>query len=213
VHHAIYLRRGERNRENLARVAAYYAREGVAFDAERGFDIGEVIRTRPDWAEGHGMLPRDYAGLYAARRSPEPQARFRALDGLGLVHALLGDYAQQVAIDRRAAALRPTSHAPRRRLVNGLLRLGRPQEALATARKLSRLDPAEPRNALILRVARAAAAAAAEPATPERVALRQKIQRLPVVSETELRELRSRLDCFPLEAEHRPESGAASVDG
>lgn len=201
VHHAIYLRRGERNRENLARVAAYYAQEGVPFDAERGFDVGEVTRTRPDWAQRHGMLPRDYADLYAARRSPDPQARFRALDGLGLVHALLGDYAQQVAIDRRAAALRPNSHAPRRRLVNGLLRLGRPQEALAAARKLSRLDPAEPRNALILRVARAAAAT--EPATPERVALRQKIHRLPAVSEAELGELRSRLDRLPLEAESR----------
>jgi hypothetical protein len=138
VHHAIYLRRGERNRENLARVAAYYAREGVAFDAERGFDVGEVIRTRPDWAEGHGMLPRDYAEFYAARRSPDPQARFRALNGLGLVHALLGDYAEQVAIDRRAAALRSNSQAPRRRLVNGLLRLGRLQEALAAPPRIPR---------------------------------------------------------------------------
>jgi tetratricopeptide (TPR) repeat protein len=199
LHHAIYLRRGERNRENLARVAAYYAREGIAFDAERGFDVGEVIRTHPDWAEGHGMLPRDYAELYAARRSPDPQARFRALDGLGLIHALLGDYAQQVAFDRRAAALRPDSYAPRRRLVNGLLRLGRLQEALVAARKLSQLDPTEPRNALILRVARAAAAA--DSASPEQLALRQKIHRLPAVSEAELRELRSRLDNLPLEAE------------
>jgi tetratricopeptide (TPR) repeat protein len=145
------------------------------------------------------MLPRDYAEFYAARRSPDPQARFRALNGLGLVHALLGDYAEQVAIDRRAAALRSNSQAPRRRLVNGLLRLGRLQEALAAARKLSQLDPTEPRNALILRVARAAAAA--DSATPERLALRQKMHRLPAVSEAELRELRSRLDSFPLEAE------------
>jgi hypothetical protein len=198
VHHAIYLRRGERNRENLARVAAYYARQGVAFDPDRGFDASEVIRARPDWAERHGMLPRDYADLDAARRSPDPEVRFRALDALGLVRALLGDYAQQVGIDRRAAALRPTRRAPRRRLVNGLLRLGRPQEALAAARELSRLDPADPRDALILRIARAVAA---EPGTAERVSLRQKIHRLPAVSEAELRELRNRLDCFPLEAE------------
>jgi hypothetical protein len=201
VHHAVYLRRGERNRENLSRVAAYYAREGVPFDPARGFDVAEVIRARPDWAQRHGMLPRDYADLYAARRSPDPQTRFRALDGLGLVHALLGDYAQQVAFDRRAAALEPDRYAPRRRLVNGLFRLGRSQEALVAARKLSQLDPAEPRNALILRIAQAAAAADAEPGRPERMSLRQKIHRLPAVSEAEVRELRSRLDCRPLEAE------------
>ncbi len=211
LHHAIYLRRGERNRRNLARVAAYYAREGIPFDPERGLDVGEVIRLRPDWAVRHAMLPRDYADLYAERRSPDPQARFRALDGLGLVHALLGDYAQQVAFDRRAAALMPDSRAPRRRLVNGLFRLGRPQEALAMARKLGRLEPAEPRDALILRLARAAAAA--ENTTPERLALRQKIHRLPVVSEAELRDLRSRLDSLPLEAARRAESGGAPVGG
>jgi hypothetical protein len=199
LHHAIYLRRGERNRENLARIAAYYARQGVPFDAERGFDVGEVIRERPDWAERHGMLPRDYADLYAARRDPDPEKRFRALDGLGLVHALLGDYAQQVSFDRRAAALEPARHAPRRRLVNGLFRLGRSQEALALARKLDQSDPPGPRNALILRVARAAAAADA--GDSERISLRQKIHRLPAVSEAELRELRGRLDCLPLEAE------------
>lgn len=196
LHHAIYLRRGERNRENLARVAAYYARQGVPFDAARGFDVGEVIRARPDWAQRHGMLPRDYADLYAARRNPDPETRFRALDGLGLVHALLGDYAQQVSFDRRAAALESAGHAPRRRLVNGLFRLGRSQEALALARKL---DQSEPRNALILRIARAAAAADA--GAPDHISLRQKIHRLPAVSEVELRELRGRLDCLPLEAE------------
>jgi hypothetical protein len=203
IHHAIYLRDNDRNRENLHRVEAYYARQGIPFDPVRGFDAGEVIRLHPSWAARHGMLPRDQARLSEARRSPDPDVRFHALDSLGLVYALVGDYARQVDIDREAAALRPRSNAPRRRLVNGLLRLGRPAEALAAARDLRRIDPADPRYARVLLTARRAAegGAPSKPETPGGVSLQQRIHELPVVSWPELRRLQSRFDWGMLEAE------------
>lgn len=141
VHHAIYLRATERNRENLARIAAYYAREGVPFDPERGLDVAAVIRARPDWAAAHEMLPPGWAELLAARADPDPDVRFRALDYLGLVHALLGLYAESVELDRAAVNLAPNARGPRRRLVYALLRLGRWSEAGEALEALRRVAP------------------------------------------------------------------------
>lgn len=203
IHHAIYLRRDDRNRQNLERVKAYYAREGIPFDPASGFDASEVIRAHPSWAARRGMLPRGYVRLYEARGSSDPSVRFRALDILGLVHTLVGDYARQVEIDREAAALRPRSSAPRRRLVNGLFRLGRPEEALEAARDLGRTDPADPRYARILRLATRAAelGSASDLETLDRVSLQRRIHTLPVVSQVELRRLQSGFGSLLLEAQ------------
>jgi hypothetical protein len=158
--HAIYLRADGRNRENVARIAAYYARAGVPFDPKRGLDVAAVIRERPDWAIAERMLPRDYPELRAALRSQDAAARARAQDTLGLWLALLGAYEEQVALDREAAALRPDAKAPLRRLVYGLLRLDRPEEALAAAERLRALDRGDPRSLRFEQIARRYAAAA-----------------------------------------------------
>ena len=57
--HAIYLRRNERNAENLERVIAYYEREGVPFDRNRGLDVKAVIDARPVEAELSLDLPEN----------------------------------------------------------------------------------------------------------------------------------------------------------
>jgi hypothetical protein len=155
VHHAIYLRVNERNRENLDRVAAYYAREGVPFDPARGLDVAAVLRARPDWAVAHEMLPASYASLVAARTDPDPAVRFRALDYLGLVCALLGLYPESVQFDREAVALAPDALAPRRRLVYTLLRLGRWDEARAALEAIGRIAPEDALSQLAARQASA----------------------------------------------------------
>jgi hypothetical protein len=54
--HAIYLRMADRNRDNLARIAAYYAKLGIPFDATNGFDPRVAIRVRPDWARENRLI-------------------------------------------------------------------------------------------------------------------------------------------------------------
>jgi hypothetical protein len=150
---AIYLRSNGRNRENLGRIDAYYEREGVPFDPETGFDPWAAIRAHPDWAAARGMWPPSAAASWTQRESPDPDARFRALDTLGWFHAFLGSYAAQVEVDRAAVAFRPEARAPRRRLVAGLLRLDRAHEAVEAARALVALDPKGLRSAEFVRIA------------------------------------------------------------
>ena len=152
--HGIYLRRGERGEANLARVVDYYAREGVPFDPERGLDVAEVIRARPDWAAAHGLLPPDYARLAADRESPDPGRRFEALDALGTAHALTGNYAEGAEIEREALRIRSGAKGPRRRLVYDLLRLDQPVAALIHAKTLQELDPRDPISARFFETAR-----------------------------------------------------------
>jgi tetratricopeptide (TPR) repeat protein len=156
--HAIYLRANARNRENLRRIVAYYREEGVPFGSESGLDPMAVIRARPDWAASRGMIPPLYAEALAALGSPDPDAQFRSLDTLGWVYAFLGAYADQLEVDRQAVALRPEVKAARRRIVYGLLRLGRTGEAIDAARELVRLDPQDARSAAFERAAREVAA-------------------------------------------------------
>jgi tetratricopeptide (TPR) repeat protein len=154
IRHGIYLRRSERNREKLRRVTAWYARQGVPFDPERGLDVEAVLRERSDWAADHGMLLGGRSDWLRERRDPDPQRRFRALVGLGRSLALVGVYPAAVELAREAVALRPDAPGPRRQLVYALLRLGRTDEALAAARALHALAPDDPRARACLATAR-----------------------------------------------------------
>jgi hypothetical protein len=154
MRHGIYLRGNERNRENLRRITAYYQEQGVPFDPREGLDVSAVIRTRPDWAAAHGMVPENYLASLDERQSRSSTVRFRALQTLGVTYALVGAYSDQIEIDREAKTLRPRARQPRLRLVYGLLRLDRADEALAEARALYAIDPRDSRSALFLKVAR-----------------------------------------------------------
>ncbi|MCA8967706.1 MAG: hypothetical protein KDC48_22690, partial [Planctomycetes bacterium] len=59
--HAIYLRDVPRNAERLARVAAFYAAEGVPFDPARGLDPDRVVRERPDFAVRERLVVPQHA--------------------------------------------------------------------------------------------------------------------------------------------------------
>lgn len=140
---AVYLRDDERNRANRERVADYYAREGVPFDPERGFDPERVIRERLDWAVDHGLVPRGLATLEATARALDPGSRRAAQERLASVHALLGLYERGAAIDRRLLRADPGSITGGRRLVWSLLRQGRGAEAREAAERLAEIAPAD----------------------------------------------------------------------
>jgi len=173
----VWLRLDARNRPNLERVAAYYAREGVPFDRERGFDPAAVIREAPEWAEAHGLVPRDLAALEAARAGSDPARKLGALERLAEQRAALGLYEEAVAIEREILGANPGAIPPARRLVWSLLRLGRFAEARAEARTLERAGGLP---AAIARTARTA-----EDADPE--ARETALARLPVFTRPEAR--------------------------
>jgi len=153
--HAIYLRLAERNAENLKRIAGYYAREGISFDPKRGLDVGTLLKKRPEWAIRHRMLPQDYRLLRSDSEQAEPEVRYAALARLATVHLLLGDYETQLRFDLQAVELAPRRQEPRRRLIYGLLRLGRGREAYTAAQELVRISPNSRAAAAFLRAAEA----------------------------------------------------------
>lgn len=137
---AIHLRRNERNRENLERIAAYYARAGVPFDSDRGFDPELVIRQARSWAIQRGLVPRDFAGLAAASQGASPADRVIYQDRLASVYAALGLYEQAIRLDRRTLRFDPDAEPTRRRLVWSLLHLDRAEEAVEAATRLAAAD-------------------------------------------------------------------------
>jgi hypothetical protein len=155
MRHAIHLRANARNRENLVRIAAWYESQQIPFDPERGLDPDAVVQARPGWAVRQRMLFRGHAELLAASEAADPEQRFAARETLGLAYALVGAYQSQIHNDRVSAGLRPDAKAPLRRLVYGLLRLGRDDEAVQTARRLLTLDSRDPRSVVFVRIAEA----------------------------------------------------------
>ena len=87
---AVYLRGNERNRGNLDRIAAYYARAGVPFDREVGFDAEGVLREARGWAIRHGLAPRDYARLVRASLGVGASSNAVGLELLAASYAALG---------------------------------------------------------------------------------------------------------------------------
>jgi len=140
---AVYLRRGERNRANLGRVAGYYAREAVPFDPERGFDVERVLREAPRWAVDHGLVPADFQRLEGAARSSDPERRRVAQERLAAVLATLGLYERATEIDRSLLRADPRSVSAARRIVWSLLHLGRVGEGLEAAERLSAVAAAD----------------------------------------------------------------------
>ncbi len=141
---AVYVRRVE-GREDLARASAYYLREGIPFDPDRGFDAEAVIRERPDWAAGHGLAPGDFPEILAASSVRDPRVRLPALERLGALYAALGLYPQGVSVELRILADFPRAVAARQRLLFDLLHLGRSDDVLRNGRAH---DPSSPRDAL-----------------------------------------------------------------
>lgn len=131
--HAIYLRTNERNQDNLRRVAAYYARQGIPFDPRRGFSVHEAIHKGPDWAMAQRLLPAAYPQLLAAARDPREPLRDRAQIILGDIYRLIGAREDQVEVERALLSRRPGDLFLRLRVMEALRQLGRHEEADALA--------------------------------------------------------------------------------
>ena len=95
---ALYLRANERNRDNLERIANYYADQRVPFDRERGFEICRVIREAPEWAFRHGAIPPRFPLLAARAETPTP-GDTPIRDRVAALYAVLGCYSRAAAID------------------------------------------------------------------------------------------------------------------
>ena len=96
---AIWLRDSERNQENFSRIEAYYAEQGIPFDADTGFDPLAVIRESPHWAHTHGLIPRAFRRLErAAQRGAPAQRRLARRQVVGM-YAALGEYERAAELD------------------------------------------------------------------------------------------------------------------
>lgn len=154
---ALYLRRNARNRVNLERVTAYYAREGVPFEPDRGFDPARVVREAPDWAMRHAVVPWGHAALERARHQFDPAGRWSAMNRLASVYASLGMYERALQVDEDLLRAHPDAWAARRRQVWALLRLDRAEEALVAAQALDAAPPGDLLSRALARGARRAA--------------------------------------------------------
>lgn len=123
---AIYLRANARNESNLARIASWYAEQGVPFDAERGFDVERVITRTPDWAIAQGIIPRDFKPLLASVRHAFATGQVGAEPSrLAAIFSTLGLCDRALSTDRRVLELAPGDLYARHRTVWCLLDAGR----------------------------------------------------------------------------------------
>lgn len=162
VGQSIHLRQVPRNRANLDRITAYYARERVPFDRERGFDVDAVIRERPGWAEAHQILPVGFAALREAAERGPARRRAAALEQMALYLTLAGAWEHEARVEAELLDRVPNAIPARRRRVHALLRLGRLDEALAEARELERRAPRDRESRRFVRAARQLARAGAD---------------------------------------------------
>lgn len=149
VRSAVYLRDLPRNAENLRRVTRYYARVGVPFDPERGFDPASALPSAPDWALRFGLIPLDFWRASRAQFSPAPARARRARDRLATTFAMLGLYDQAERMEARTLALDPAASVARRRRAWALLRAGRLQEARVEAETLEGTEALDPVSRLV----------------------------------------------------------------
>ncbi len=200
VDQAVYVRNNDRNRENLRRIERYYARRDIPFEADQGLDLAAVVRRHVGWASSRRVVPIDFREILSGAAATRVDRRFSALTQLGALYALLGLYEEQLDVDRKARSLRPRAKAPRRRIVWGLLRLGRTHQALEAAGQLRRLDPRDERSRRLERAVRARLGAGTSSPQPRRFP--------PLLTAAEARRLLARRFAPPL-----PLPRASRVDG
>jgi hypothetical protein len=194
LRNAVYLRDDERNRENLARVEAYYAAEKIRFDASEGFDPIVAIESSPGWAHRHGLLPADFRTAQATLRRREPESQRLGLARLASIYAALGAYDRAISFDRRHLEIERNLTAARR-LVWCLLHAHRFDEAVEAAALLR--EVASARDGLSVGLANAAERLAVE---TDPVVVGGTIAGLPLLTYSQT----SQLLGFFQEAEARP---------
>ncbi|MBJ20723.1 MAG: hypothetical protein CL933_15045 [Deltaproteobacteria bacterium] len=139
LRNVIYLRRAPRNDENLERIRAYYARAGVPFDRERGFDVERAIVEAPQWSVDHGLIPADFEFLLDEVRALRARDQVGpASHRLAVLYSVLGLYERALTVERFNRRLSPGDLLVARRLLWDLVQLGRVDEAFDTALKIER---------------------------------------------------------------------------
>lgn len=134
---AVYLRADARNRENIDRVADWYADQRVPFDPSVGFDVERVVREARTWAMQHSIIPVHFDQLTRTAYGNDPASRIGARSLLASLYAALGLYEEAIELDEARVEADPDAFRARRRLVWCLLRLGRDDEASAHAGPLA----------------------------------------------------------------------------
>ena len=136
---AVYLRKNARNAPNLDRIAAYYAKAGVPFDPDRGFDPEEVLRRATPWAYANGLIPYDFEALVQAVRESSRAGRVDIqTHRLAVLYATLGLYERALRLDRSIQRQTPDDSTSAWRVLWSLAQLGRWEEALAFASAFER---------------------------------------------------------------------------
>ena len=138
---SVYLRALPRNADDLARVAAYYAKLGIPFSEQRGPDLGAALVRQRAWADEHRITPPGFDALRARQRGGTEAERLAATDALARGLWRIGAFREQVPLDRVLVIDDPSALEPRRRLADGLLQLGLADEALPFAKGLLRRHP------------------------------------------------------------------------
>ncbi|TMA22358.1 MAG: hypothetical protein E6J87_26515 [Deltaproteobacteria bacterium] len=188
---ALYLRVGAPDSANLRQVADYYAREGIPFDPERGFEPARVIRDHEPWAVEHRVIPRTFAAIERAAIQPgAPLARPRALVQTASFYALLG--ACDLALEREALirSIDALAVGSRRRTVWCLLRAGRYEDARAQAAALDGLARADELARITVELARAIPTLSAD-------VRESMVRRLPLLSPAQAQALAFSLETPP----------------
>lgn len=130
---SVYLRNNPRNRANLDRIERYYAKALVPFDRMHGFEPRRVLHEAPGWARQHALVPVHFDALVSATQAGQTQRLLQAGGTLASVYASLGLYEDALRLDERLLKRVPELPAARRRQLFSLIRLDRPDEALAAA--------------------------------------------------------------------------------
>jgi hypothetical protein len=123
------MRTAARNQANAQRIADYYARLGIPFDRVRGLDVGEVLRTRPDWAIEQRLVPPETPRVWTAAHQGPKHTRARALSRLGDILFVAGDYRGASIAALRAIELDATTARAAVIAVSSLLRAGHYDQA------------------------------------------------------------------------------------
>jgi len=159
---AIYVRANPRNAANLARVVAFYEKQGIAFDPARGFDVESVIADHRRWAVFHGLVPASFDRLAQLAYGSDPAAKVNARDQLASIYAALGLYERALGLDEIVMRREPVPPRTLRRAVWCLLRLQRYEEAATLAEALEARPPEDVVAAVVADAAQRALATSDE---------------------------------------------------
>lgn len=140
---AVHLRLDEDADASLARVRAYYAARGIAFDPDAGLDLAAAVRSAPTWAVQSGVVPVDFAELARLAGDADPRRRLPALRRLADIDACLGFYEQCLDLTDRIRRAGGDGVLEGRREVFCLLHLGRADEAGAALETFDRRHPGD----------------------------------------------------------------------